>query len=86
MGYFAELQKQNTISQVAAAALLGSGVALLVFIVRLMSADFRHLGEMGWPMVLTAISAIAVVVSAKILETSLARAETVRLGADRSAA
>ena len=86
MGYFAELQKQNTISQVAAGALLGSGVALLVFIVRLMSADFRHLGEMGWPMVLTAISAIAVVVSAKILETSLARAETVRLGADRSAA
>jgi len=37
-------------------------------------------------MALTAVSAIAVVVSAKILETSLARAESVRLSAGRSAA
>ena len=86
MGYFAQLQRLNTISQLAAGALVGSGVALLIFLIRLMSSDFRHLGEFGWPMVLAALSAIAVVASAKILEASRAKAELVRMTGGRSAA
>src|SRR5579864_3792222 len=86
MGYFAKLHQLTTICQVAVGGLIASGLALLVFLIRLMTADFGHLTEMAWPMLLTGVSAIAVVVSAKILEGAMAKAEAIRMGGGRSPA
>jgi hypothetical protein len=88
MAYFTEIHKQTTICQVAAGALIGSGVALFIFLVRMMSSDFGLLSDMWLTMVLMAVSAVGVVVSAKVLESSHAKAELVRMtgGISRSAA
>ncbi len=78
MSYYAEMQKQTTIGQLAAGVLIASTVALVVCLMSLLDAEYRELDEIAWPSLFTALAIVGIVFGSKMSRGSFAKAELVR--------
>ena len=87
MSYYTEMQKQKTIAQFALGLVIGSAFALLVFIIKLIRTDAYQFGDIGWNVAYLLVAAVGVMLGAWIMQSSISKAETVRImGGHRRAA
>jgi hypothetical protein len=87
MSYYAEMQRQTTIGQLAAVVLIGSGIALAICLVSLFRMDYPELDEIAWTGALTAVAVVAMIGSSRMARDCFAKAALVRArGGDRSLA
>jgi hypothetical protein len=84
MSYYAEMQKQTTIGQLAVGLLIASGVAFIVGLTSLIDGDDHEFGDIAWTTLFTALAIVGIIAGSRMSQGSFARAEQVRShGSDR---
>lgn len=78
MSYYAEMQKQTTIGQLAVGVLIGSAVALVICVMSLIDTDYHEFSDIAWTSLFTVLAIVGIVCGSKMSQGSFAKAELVR--------